>query len=695
MVRLSLRPIGLSPREKEGLPPESEERLSLEVKSVSGEEGVERPLRRLHMRFLSREKETPRKPEAALLEEREAGKTRLFPRKEGPQREEELWALAGGRKRRRGCANRAQIEAAVKPGIQGVCGSRDLSLLVKKVREILPQCSEDLCCQALAECDEEVTQAVEVLLGPSRTPPKAKDKVAGARERDAEVGYCSAGSVPSGHSSGVCNLYCQGQEEASFRADRRAAPQAATSPPNEGFRADQRAAPQAPPNAGNARRGLKRLKRTLREAGKLEDRIKAGEKAGKLQMRELELRWEANDGVAEKDREGERLAVQKSSPRGGKRGFLFPQEEAEGEGRLSSENKDASSTRRDQKAPSLLGRQPPAAVLLKEKPGAGGETSSAPKVGASRERIEEENDGDDLALFLRPGCQLLWPTTLAGGGCFLERVGKADGKGRLLVWKESPEGRVSYRTGGGTTKYGQGGRLVAAEDLGPSALSRSASSRLKGAILRLASDRLYLGIPLAQLQESGTRDMGIWDLGLQRGQRPKKAGWSLGLVLWAPISRNGSFDRTRPLEGWLTHSFLGGDLRSLQALWEGEASLRAFFDRLRDASPSQKEEERGPATEGYTLQKAAEAAMSLISRGRSRKLGGIRAAGADRLDQLAGFSPRSILDRRTGTTSGAGATAAYEPHPRNPEVITRPPARVPSKGIPLEYDAACGIDRIE
>lgn len=45
MVRLSLRPIGLSPLRKEGLPPESEERISLKVKSVPGEEGIERPLR--------------------------------------------------------------------------------------------------------------------------------------------------------------------------------------------------------------------------------------------------------------------------------------------------------------------------------------------------------------------------------------------------------------------------------------------------------------------------------------------------------------------------------------------------------------------------------------------------------------------------------------------------------------------------
>lgn len=42
--------------------------------------------------------------------------------------------------------------------------SRDLTGKVRQVREVLPQCSDDLCCQALVHAEEDVGRAVELLL---------------------------------------------------------------------------------------------------------------------------------------------------------------------------------------------------------------------------------------------------------------------------------------------------------------------------------------------------------------------------------------------------------------------------------------------------------------------------------------------------------------------------------------------------
>jgi len=42
--------------------------------------------------------------------------------------------------------------------------SRDLTALVKQVKGIMPQFSDDIVCEALVQSDEDVTRAVELLL---------------------------------------------------------------------------------------------------------------------------------------------------------------------------------------------------------------------------------------------------------------------------------------------------------------------------------------------------------------------------------------------------------------------------------------------------------------------------------------------------------------------------------------------------
>jgi len=59
----------------------------------------------------------------------------------------------------------------------GGSNSRDLSSLVGQVTAILPQFSDDACCEALVQCDEDVGRAVELLLSrPVSAKKAAKDK---------------------------------------------------------------------------------------------------------------------------------------------------------------------------------------------------------------------------------------------------------------------------------------------------------------------------------------------------------------------------------------------------------------------------------------------------------------------------------------------------------------------------------------
>merc|ERR1719313_1964834 len=90
------------------------------------------------------------------------------------------------------------------PDVREVCGSnsRDLSVLVKQVKEVLPQYSEDLCCQALVEADEDVMQAVALLLERPSKPkakPRKAEKAAAAEASSAPGSSGHAGGEASGH----------------------------------------------------------------------------------------------------------------------------------------------------------------------------------------------------------------------------------------------------------------------------------------------------------------------------------------------------------------------------------------------------------------------------------------------------------------------------------------------------------------
>merc|ERR1719189_2714 len=54
--------------------------------------------------------------------------------------------------------------------------SRDLTALVKQVKGIMPQFSDDIVCEALVQSDEDVTRAVELLLSATFASKAARKK---------------------------------------------------------------------------------------------------------------------------------------------------------------------------------------------------------------------------------------------------------------------------------------------------------------------------------------------------------------------------------------------------------------------------------------------------------------------------------------------------------------------------------------
>jgi len=165
---------------------------------------------------------------------------------------------------------------------------------VKQVREVLPQCSEDICCQALVEADEDVMQAVELLL--TRPPkPKAKPKAKVNKVDKAEKDKVT-NNEKNGHADG--RSY---ETSAAFSSEPNYSGSASSS--NVPYYSQQETAEEAvPPQMQqpelpqrpltSAGKELMKLQKKLREVQKIEQRISAGEKVDQMQMDKLGRKWE-------------------------------------------------------------------------------------------------------------------------------------------------------------------------------------------------------------------------------------------------------------------------------------------------------------------------------------------------------------------------------------------------------------------
>merc|ERR1719316_2168634 len=81
--------------------------------------------------------------------------------------------------------------------------SRDLTAKVRQVKEVLPQCTDDQCCQALVEADEDVMRAVELLLSAAPKATKKKKEKAPKDATSSQEHLEATPSATAGSNGGV------------------------------------------------------------------------------------------------------------------------------------------------------------------------------------------------------------------------------------------------------------------------------------------------------------------------------------------------------------------------------------------------------------------------------------------------------------------------------------------------------------
>eukprot|EP00933_Yihiella_yeosuensis_P037752 TRINITY_DN31743_c0_g1_i1.p1 TRINITY_DN31743_c0_g1~~TRINITY_DN31743_c0_g1_i1.p1 ORF type:complete len:512 (+),score=147.34 TRINITY_DN31743_c0_g1_i1:72-1538(+) len=141
--------------------------------------------------------------------------------------------------------------------------SRDFSGLVRQVKDILPQYSDDIVCDALIQSDEDVMRAVDLLLNSTFTTKagkKREKKLAAEAAKQSE-----AGSQQARGSGDWAN-----EEEAVQEAAAPAAPPREERPKTENEKA------------------VARLRKKMREIKTIEEKLARGEKVDPLQLPKLE-----------------------------------------------------------------------------------------------------------------------------------------------------------------------------------------------------------------------------------------------------------------------------------------------------------------------------------------------------------------------------------------------------------------------
>mmetsp|Transcript_29805 Transcript_29805/g.79234 ORF Transcript_29805/g.79234 Transcript_29805/m.79234 type:complete len:518 (-) Transcript_29805:94-1647(-) len=158
--------------------------------------------------------------------------------------------------------------------------SRDLTAKVQQVREVLPWSSDDQCCQALVDADEDVMRAIELLL---TLPKKSKSKTR------REESHGSGAGVPTEAAPASSEL----ESEQLAPADGQVEPSLEVQPTGQEPPVKQR---DRPPTA--LEKELMKMRKKLREITKIEDRLSAGEKVDPLQLPKLERKGEVAAEVA-------------------------------------------------------------------------------------------------------------------------------------------------------------------------------------------------------------------------------------------------------------------------------------------------------------------------------------------------------------------------------------------------------------
>jgi len=162
--------------------------------------------------------------------------------------------------------------------------SRDLTALVKQVKVIMPQFSDDTVCEALVQSDEDIQRAVDLLLSAEFASKAAKKK----KERKERQAAASEAAPTQAGVSGVAagNEELQ-PEQSTMEPERESRPKTATE------------------------REAARLRKKLREIERIEERLARGEKVDPLQLPKLDKKHEVEMELIEADRRVQQEELQR------------------------------------------------------------------------------------------------------------------------------------------------------------------------------------------------------------------------------------------------------------------------------------------------------------------------------------------------------------------------------------------------
>ena len=134
---------------------------------------------------------------------------------------------------------------------------RDYTQLVRQVKDILPQFSDDQVCDALVQSDEDITRAVDLLMSQQPMNTKSKKKKKDSKEKEKEKEKESEPEIPA-------------EKEPEVRDER--------------------------PKTQNEKEAAK-LRKKLREIERIEEKLARGEKVDPLQLPKLEKKRETEDQI--------------------------------------------------------------------------------------------------------------------------------------------------------------------------------------------------------------------------------------------------------------------------------------------------------------------------------------------------------------------------------------------------------------
>jgi len=173
----------------------------------------------------------------------------------------------------------SSILAAVQKDIGAQ--SRDYTQLVRKVKDILPQYSDDVVCEALIQTDEDVMRAVDLLLSAAFADKAGKKRREKRDKADSGSRAVATGPAP--------------------RAAEPSAEEDGWGAWGEDATGDHKVERSERPKT-EVEKHAARLRKKLREIERIEDRLKSGDKVDPLQLPKIDKKNEVMQELAETER---------------------------------------------------------------------------------------------------------------------------------------------------------------------------------------------------------------------------------------------------------------------------------------------------------------------------------------------------------------------------------------------------------